>query len=77
MAQEESSITRGHSDLPVDACLLQIGAFVVAVYGSEQTGWTVESGDVSPQTPGRFHYRTFDGLFFALVTLTVNSEGRA
>ena len=70
-------MTRDHSDLPVNACLLQIGLEVIPVYGNEQSGWSVEAGDLNSETPRLFRYRTLEELFFALVTMTVSSEGQA
>ncbi len=77
MPQKESSMTHDRSDLPVNACLLQVGEEVIPVYGNEKCGWSVEGGDLSFHAPGAFRYRTLDEIFFALVTLTVNGEGRA
>jgi len=68
---------RDHSDLPVNACLLKIGLEVIPVYGNERSGWTVEDGVSQFPTPRRFRYRTLEELYFALVTMTVNSEGEA
>ena len=70
-------MTRDHSDLPVNACLLKIGLEVIPVYGNDRCGWTVEEGVSQSPTPQRFRYRTLEELFFALVTMTVNGEGEA
>ena len=70
-------MTCDRSDLAVNACLLQVGEEVIPVYGNEKWGWSIEGGDLNPDAPEAFRYRTLDELFFALVTLTVRGEGRA
>ena len=70
-------MTQTDSDVAVKARLLKIGLEVFPVYGDEQSGWSVDPGDLYPQMPMSFRYRSLDELFFALVNLNVSGEGRA
>ncbi len=65
---------RVHSETAVKAQLLQIGLEVVAVYGDDESGWSLEPGIQSPRFP---IYRTIDELFFALVNMNLGTEGHA
>jgi hypothetical protein len=50
---------------------------VFPVYGNEKVGWSVDAGDLYPQTPRWFRYQSIEELFFALVNLNISPEGRA
>jgi len=65
------------SEVAVNAQLLKIGLEVFPVYGDESSGFSVDPGDLYPQMPVWFRYRSIDELFFALVNLNVGPEGRA
>ena len=56
---------------------MKIGLEVFPVYGDEASGWSVDAGDLYPQMPAWFRYRSLDELFFALVNLNISPEGRA
>ena len=66
-----------HSEVRVKTQLLQIGLEVLPVYGDEQLGWSLEAGDLYPQTPSWFRYGSIDEIFFALVNLNICPEGQA
>ncbi len=70
-------MTHFQSDIAVRTQLLQVGSEVFPVYGDEKTGWSVDAGDLYPQIPVWFRYRSLDELFFALVNLNISPEGRA
>ena len=61
----------------VSAQLLKVGLEVFPVYGDECLGFSVDPGDLYPQTPVWFRYRSLDELYFALVNLNVGPEGKA
>jgi hypothetical protein len=65
------------SEVSVNARLLKIGAEVFPVYGDDESGWSVDPGDLYPQAPTWRLYRSCDELFFALVNLHVGAEGQA
>ena len=65
------------SHVTVNAQLMKIGLEVFPVYGDETSGFSVDPGDLYPQMPAWFRYRSLDELFFALVNLNVGPEGRA
>jgi len=67
-------MTRSRPGTAVKACLLQVGSDVVAVYGDDDSGWSLEAGMDMTRIP---LYRSIDELYFALVNMTVSSEGRA
>ena len=69
--------TRSYSEVAVKTQLLKIGLEVFPVYGDEKLGWSVDAGDLYPQMPPWFRYRSIDELFFALVNLNVSPEGQA
>jgi hypothetical protein len=69
--------TRSHSELGIRTQLLKIGLEVFPVYGDEKVGWSVDAGDLYPQMPPWFRYRSIDELFFALVNLNISPEGQA
>ncbi len=69
--------TQAQSDVTVNTRLLKVGLEVFPVYGDEKSGWSVDPGDLYPQTPVWFRYRSLDELFFALVNLNVSTEGSA
>jgi len=69
--------TQAQSEVAVNARLLKIGLEVFPVYGDEQSGWSVDPGDLYPQVPIWFRYQSLDELFFALVNLNVGPEGQA
>jgi hypothetical protein len=69
--------TQTHSEVAVNTQLLKVGLEVFPVYGDEKTGWSVDPGDLYPQIPVWFRYRSIDELFFALVNLNVSTEGQA
>jgi hypothetical protein len=64
-------------EVAVNARLLKIGLEVFPVYGDEKSGFTVDPGDLYPQMPNWFRYRSIDELFFALVNLNISPEGQA
>lgn len=70
-------MTHTSSQVAVNARLLKIGLEVFPVYGDEEAGWSVDPGDLYPQIPYWFRYRSLDELFFALVNLNVSTEGQA
>jgi hypothetical protein len=65
------------TDVAVNARLLKVGLEVFPVYGDEASGWSVDPGDLYPQMPVWFRYRSIDELFFALVNLNFGPEGKA
>jgi hypothetical protein len=65
---------RTRSGTAVKACFLQVGSDLVAVYGDDESGWSLEAGIDMTRIP---LYRTIDELYFALVNMNVSSEGRA
>jgi hypothetical protein len=65
------------TDVAVNARLLKVGLEVFPVYGDETSGWSVDPGDLYPQMPVWFRYRSIDELFFALVNLNFGPEGKA
>ena len=69
--------TRTQSEVAIKTQLLKIGVEVFPVYGDEKLGWSVDAGDLYPQIPAWFRYRSIDELFFALVNLNISPEGRA
>jgi len=71
------SMTHTQSEVAVSARLLKIGLEVFPVYGDEKSGWSVDPGDLYPQMPIWFRYRSLDELFFALVNLNISPEGQA
>ena len=70
-------MTHTNSEVAVNARLLKIGLEVFPVYGDEQTGFSVDPGDLYPHMPIWFRYQSLDELFFALVNLNVGPEGQA
>jgi hypothetical protein len=71
------SMTHTQSEVAINARLLKIGLEVFPVYGDEKSGWSVDPGDLYPQMPIWFRYRSLDELFFALVNLNISPEGQA
>ncbi len=69
--------TRSHSEVAIRTQLLKIGLEVFPVYGDENSGWSVDAGDLYPQIPSWYRYRSLDELFFALVNLNISPEGQA
>ena len=65
------------SELAMKTHLLKIGLEVFPVYGNEKSGWSVDAGDLYPQIPVWYRYRSLDELFFALVNLNISPEGQA
>jgi len=61
----------------VNAQLMKIGLEVFPVYGDENSGFSVDPGDLYPQMPAWFRYSSLDELFFALVNLNIGPEGSA
>jgi hypothetical protein len=59
------------------AVLMQVGAEVYSVYGSEEVGWRLGGRDLHSLVSPAFRYETLEELFFALVNFTLASEGRA
>jgi hypothetical protein len=66
-----------HSQVEVNAQLMQIGLEVFPVYGDDSSGFSIDPGDLYPQMPAWFRYDSLEELFFALVNLNVSPEGRA
>lgn len=64
-------------NVAVSAQLLKVGLEVFPVYGDERSGFSVDPGDLYPQMPEWFRYRSIDELYFALVNLNVGPEGNA
>lgn len=62
---------------PKEPHLLRVGMEVYRIYGDDQVGWTIEESDLSSRAPSWYRYRSLDELFFALVNLSVGSEGWA
>ena len=73
----EMTQTQPQSEVSVNARLLKIGLEVFPVYGDEKSGFSVDPGDLYPQMPIWFRYRSLDELFFALVNLNISQEGQA
>jgi hypothetical protein len=73
----EMTQTQPQSEVAVNARLLKIGLEVFPVYGDEKSGFSVDPGDLYPQMPIWFRYRSLDELFFALVNLNISTEGQA
>ena len=73
----EMTQTQPQSEVSVNARLLKIGLEVFPVYGDEKSGFSVDPGDLYPQMPIWFRYRSLDELFFALVNLNLSQEGQA
>ncbi len=69
--------THAASEGTVHTRLLKIGLEVFPVYGDDKSGWSVDPGDLYPQIPIWFRYRSIDELYFALVNLNVGPEGNA
>jgi hypothetical protein len=65
------------SGFAINAQLLKVGSEVFPVYGDERSGFSVDPGDLYPQIPGWYRYRSLEDLFFALVNLNVCPEGGA
>ena len=65
---------RTRSDTAFEASLLQIGAELIPIYGSDETGWSLEPSTLAPRV---LLYRTREELFFALVNMQVSAEGSA
>jgi hypothetical protein len=65
------------SQVAVHAQLMKIGLDVFPVYGDENSGFSVDPGDLYPRTPAWFRYGSLDELFFALVNLNIGPEGSA
>jgi hypothetical protein len=65
------------SRVAVHAQLLKVGLEVFPVYGDETSGFSVDPGDLYPQTPYWCRYKSIDELFFALVNLNFTQEGKA
>lgn len=59
------------------AQLLRVGSEVFAVYGDEYSGFAVDPGDFNPTVPAGCRYVSLDELYFALVNLYAQPEGRA
>ena len=66
-----------HSAVETNACLLKIGTEIFRVYGDEQSGWSVDPGDLHVLAPAQFRYGSIEELFFALVNLNLSVEGSA
>ena len=74
---ETMTQTQPQSEVAVNARLVKIGLEVFPVYGDEKSGFSVDPGDLYPQMPIWFRYRSLDELFFALVNLNISTEGQA
>jgi len=74
---EDMKTTNTQSAVAVNTQLLKVGLEVFPVYGDEKSGWSVDPGDLYPQMPVWFRYRSLDELFFALVNLNISTEGQA
>jgi hypothetical protein len=61
----------------VKAQLIQIGVEVVPVYGDQDSGWSLDAGDLSPQQQCTYRYSSLDELIFALLNFNASPEGRA
>jgi hypothetical protein len=57
--------------------LLHVGEEVYPVYGSDQLGWTLDSGDLHARVASRFRYQSLAELFFVIVNFSISSHGRA
>ena len=66
-----------HGISPVNTKLLKVGMEVFPVYGDDSSGWSMEPGDLGPETPKWLRYESLDELYFALVNLSVAPEGQA
>jgi hypothetical protein len=53
------------------------GTEVYPVYGSEQQGWTLDSGDLHEEVASQFRYQTLEELFFVIVNFSITTNGRA
>ena len=73
----EMTQTQPQSKIAVNARLLKIGVEVFPVYGDEESGFSIDPGDLCPHMPIWFRYRSLDELFFALVNLNISAEGQA
>ena len=77
---EEPRLT---SDLPLrlqqaeKGFLLNVGTEVYPVYGSDQRGWTLDSGDLHAEVATQFRYQTLEELFFVIVNFSIATHGRA
>ncbi len=65
------------SGVVLRAQLLRVGSEVFAVYGDEKTGFAVDPSDFHPTVPAGCRYFSLDELYFALVNLNAQPEGRA
>jgi hypothetical protein len=54
-----------------------VGTEVYPVYGSEQQGWTLDSGDLHEEVASQFRYQTLEELFFVIVNFSITTNGRA
>jgi hypothetical protein len=57
--------------------LLNVGTEVYPVYGSDQLGWTLDSGDLHADVGAQFRYQTLEELFFVIVNFSIATNGRA
>jgi len=66
-----------YTKVGVAAKLLTVGSETVPVYGDDESGWSVDPGDLYPATPVAYRFRSVDELYFALLNLKLCPEGRA
>lgn len=57
--------------------LLNVGNEVYPVYGSDQLGWTLDSGDLHSEVATQFRYQSLDELFFVIVNFSISNNGTA
>lgn len=57
--------------------LMNVGTEVYPVYGSDQLGWTLDSGDLHEGVASQFRYQSLEELFFVIVNFTIATNGRA
>jgi hypothetical protein len=57
--------------------LLNVGNEVYPVYGSDQLGWTLDSGDLHSEVATQFRYQSLDELFIVIVNFTIATNGTA
>jgi len=69
--------SQARTEVAVNTRLVKVGLEVFPVYGDEQSGFSVDPGDLYPQSPRWVRYTSLDELYFALVNLNVSPEGQA
>lgn len=70
-------MAKSPGEIVVNVRLLHIGADVLPVCGDEEVGWGVYQGDLYPDRPAGYRYRSLDELFFVLVNLHLTKCGQA